>query len=52
MTKKPVLQVVDLANDEKDDWLKKAFPKAREEDLAIHDQLAKEDAKRKKAKDK
>lgn len=31
--------VVDLANDENDDWLKKAYPQHRTEDLAIHDKL-------------
>jgi len=34
------LPVVDLANDANDDWLKKADPKAREEELALHDELA------------
>jgi len=35
------LPVVNLANDENDDWLKKADPKAREEELRIHEELEK-----------
>ena len=41
MAKKEELVVVDLANDENDDWLKKAYPQHREEELRIHEDLAK-----------
>ena len=41
-------QVVDLANDENDDWLKKADPKYREFEKKAHEEARKYKNRRKK----